>query len=86
MTVLQIVGIMIYVILIIQSVVTMTAFYLKVKKTPILWSLMGCQASIVLWLVLGIFENLIKDTPALPHVVRYTLIILYFLGPQWLLF
>ena len=51
------VGIIIYIVLIIQGTVTTMALYLKAKKTPVLYSLLSCHTSMVMWLFLAIIEN-----------------------------
>lgn len=85
MTDLQRLGILIYILVIIQNVATLTIFIVRVKPSPARRSLAVSQLSIILWLVLGILEILFQRTIYFPIIVRIIIVNLYFIGPLWLL-
>ena len=82
MTDLQRLGILIYILVIIQNVATLTIFIVRVKPSPARRSLAVSQLSIILWLVLGILEILFQRTIYFPIIVRIIIVNLYFIGPD----
>ena len=80
------IGIIVYTILIIMSLIVLMAIHTRAKKSSLLNYLTACQISVIIWLFLAIIENLSKETPIYLFVVQKVIIILYFYGPLWLLF
>ena len=80
------IGIIIYIVLIMFSLIVMTAIHSKAKKSSILNYVTACQISVVIWLFFAVIENLFRDTPLYPFVVKKVIIIIYYYGPIWLLF
>ena len=80
------IGIIIYTVLIMMSLLVLMAIRSRAKKTPLLNYLTACQISVIIWLFFAVIENLSKDTFFYPFVVKKVIIIIYFYGPLWLLF
>lgn len=79
-------GIIIYIILIMISLIVMMSIHSRAKKSSILKYLTVCQISVIVWLFCAIIENLSKNTTSYAFVVKKIIVILYFYGPLWLLF
>lgn len=80
------IGIVIYVALIIQSTITAMFLLFKAKKTPKLYSLLGCHIAVILWLFFAIIENLSIGTRNFMIAVRFTLFPIMFIHALWLNF
>ena len=80
------IGIIIYIILIIQGAITGTALYIKAKKTAELYTLLLCHIAIVLWLLLATIENFSVGTNFFIIAIRLTLIPIMFIGSLLMIF
>lgn len=80
------IGIIIYIILIIQGAVTGTALYIKAKKTAELYTLLLCHIAIVLWLLLAIIENFTVGTAYFIFAIRFTLLPVMLIASLFMIF
>ena len=86
MTIYQKIGIIVYMFLIIQGVVTGTALYLKAKHTPVLFSLMACHSAMIAWLVFATIEIFSVGTKGFMFSVRLSLLPVMLIGSLWIVF
>lgn len=80
------IGVVVYTVLIIASLLVMMAIRSRAKKSSVLKYLTACQISVIIWLFFAIIENISRDTALYPFIVKKIIIIIYFYGPLWLLF
>jgi signal transduction histidine kinase len=74
------IGIIIYIIIIIQNVITMTALYLNAKRKPDFYRLILFNITIILWLFFGIVESMSIGTDFFYIAVRFTLVPVVFIS------
>ena len=86
MTLNQKIGIVLYIFLIMQCIITATFIYSKAKKNGELYSLMLFNVAIVIWFFLAIIEMMTADIEKQLLVARFTLVPIMFLGALWLIF
>ncbi len=80
------IGIIIYIVLIIQVSISATALFMKAKRTPVLFSLLSCHVAILLWLFFGIIEDFTRGTDLFQYTIRLTLIPIFLIGPLYMIF
>lgn len=86
MTIYQKLGILIYIVLIIQGTANITVLYMKAKKTRVFYSLLACHMAMLLWLFFAIIEMFSVGKPFFNIAVRLTLIPIMLIGALFLIF
>jgi hypothetical protein len=86
MTFYQKLGIILYIILIMQGVATITVLYMKAKKTRLFYSLFACHIAMLLWLLFAIIEIFSVGKPFFNIAIRFTLVPIMFIGALFLIF
>lgn len=80
------IAIIIYIILIVQGVITVTALYIKAKKNAVLYSLLVCHLMLILWLFFATIENLSIHTGFYLTALRISLLPIMYIPAALMIF
>lgn len=80
------IGLIIYILIIIQCSITITVLYLKSKKTEKLYSLLLCNITAMAWLFFAFFEKFASGTTYYLLFIRFPLIAIHLLATTSLMF